>query len=236
MIPGKKVTFNSIHSHENFEEATKFPNAFHISQTHLGHWITAEDRDTTPTRLPKNIEPPQMCNSTCLIIRTLSSRALNATIINGPGVSQSILKWQMPLSLSDCIYRFRWPQLPIKLLFTKTINKAQEQSMHLIVINITESRSSHRQHYVFCSRVDSQSELHISGTEGKTKHNIDYEDALQWPNLLSCQKVGFEVSRNIFFILIITMTMWLFPVTLVGFEFSDGCFKFFSFIPHKRRR
>lgn len=179
MLPGDEMTFKSIDKNENDDDAINYTMEFLNSQTPSGlppHELHL--KVGAPIMLLRNIEPPLMCNGTRMIVKKLSSKIIQATILNGPAAGKDVLIVSMKLSPSDTCYKFSRLQFPVKLSFAMTINKAQGQSLQVVGLNLAHQVFSHGQLYVGCSRVGSPLGLHIYSPDEKTK-NVVYQEALQ---------------------------------------------------------
>ncbi|XP_014780119.1 ATP-dependent DNA helicase PIF6 [Octopus bimaculoides] len=102
---------------------------------------------------------------------------IEAQIITGHGKNGTVFIPKISLTPTDCPYRLRRLQFPLKLSFATTINKAQGQSMKVVRLDLRISCFLHGQLYVGYPRVGHPDNLFIYA-EGKTK-NIVYIAALQ---------------------------------------------------------
>lgn len=78
---------------------------------------------------------------------------------------------------NDSLIPFKRIQLPIRLAFAMTINKAQGQTMSICGLDLQNPCFAHGQLYVACSRVGRPSNLFVYISGKKTK-NIVHELAL----------------------------------------------------------
>ncbi|XP_029654914.1 uncharacterized protein LOC115228479, partial [Octopus sinensis] len=121
LLPGEKLSFKSIGTHENPEDMTIFTTEFLNSQTppelppHELHL-----KVVAPIMLLRNLDAP-MCNGTRMRIKNIYSRVLQETILNGPANVHDVLITPMSLTPSDTIYKFKRLQFPIKLSFAMTL-------------------------------------------------------------------------------------------------------------------
>ncbi|XP_029647710.1 uncharacterized protein LOC115221648 [Octopus sinensis] len=178
LLPGEKLSFKSIDTHENPDDMTVVTTEFLNSQMPTGlppHELHLNDG--APIMLLLKLDAPIMCNGTRMIIKNIYSRVLQATILNGPATGQDVLITPMSLTPSDTIYKFKRLQFPIKLSFAMTINKVQGQSLQMVCLNLTEQVFSHGQLFLGCSHLGSTQSLDICASEGKTR-NMAYKEAL----------------------------------------------------------
>ena len=103
---------------------------------------------------------------------------IEAKILTGPFKSEDILILRIPMIPTDMSFQFKRLQFPIRLTFSITINKAQEQSLELCGLYLHTDCFSHGQLYVACSRVGNLDNLFIYTENGTTK-NIVYPQVLE---------------------------------------------------------
>lgn len=84
---------------------------------------------------------------------------------------------QIPIIPTDLPFDFKRRQLPVRLAFAMTINKAQGQTLQVAEVHLEKPCFSHGQLYVACSRVSDPRNLHIYAPDAKTP-NIVYQNAL----------------------------------------------------------
>ncbi|XP_052824495.1 uncharacterized protein LOC128248083 [Octopus bimaculoides] len=94
---------------------------------------------------------------------------IEAQIITGHCKNDTDFIPKILLTLTDCPYRVRKLQLPLKLSFAMRINKAQDQSLKVVGLDFRKSCFSHGQFYVGCSRIGYRDNSFIYASEGKTK-------------------------------------------------------------------
>lgn len=131
-----------------------------------------------PILLLRNLNAPKLCNGTRLVVKTLRSNLIEATIITGSSKGEDVFIPRIPLIPKDMPFDFKRVQFPVKLSFAMTINKAQGQSLKIVGLNLLQPCFSHGQLYVGCSRVGNPRNLYIfTEIKGKTE-NIVYKEAL----------------------------------------------------------
>uniref|UniRef100_A0A0L8IGU8 ATP-dependent DNA helicase n=1 Tax=Octopus bimaculoides TaxID=37653 RepID=A0A0L8IGU8_OCTBM len=86
--------------------------------------------------LLRNVEPPELCNSTRLIIKKIETLILTTTILIGPSAGLTKLLTPMSVSHSAVPFGFTRRQFPLKVCFAMSINKAQGQSLQVVGLNL----------------------------------------------------------------------------------------------------
>ena len=79
--------------------------------------------------LLSNLDPPRLCNGTCLTVKYILPHVLEATILTGLGTNEDIFIPRIPLIPVDMPSEFKRLQFPVRLSFAITINKSQGQSL-----------------------------------------------------------------------------------------------------------
>lgn len=177
-IPGKTVKYKSIDTISNNDQAVQYPVEFLNSLEPAGlppHVLTL--KIGSPIILIRNLKPPQLCNGTRLIIKSLSKNIIEAKISSGKFKGEIVCIPKIPMITTDLMYEFKRLQFPIRLAFAMSINKSQGQTLQKVGINLDKNCFSHGQLYVACSRVGSPQNLHIYTPNHKTK-NIVYKQIL----------------------------------------------------------
>uniref|UniRef100_A0AAG5CX79 DNA helicase Pif1-like 2B domain-containing protein n=1 Tax=Anopheles atroparvus TaxID=41427 RepID=A0AAG5CX79_ANOAO len=144
--------FMSIDSVTNPEEVTNYPSEFlnsldlpgmppHNLRLKIGSVII----------MLRNLNQPQLCNGTRLVVKQLKNNVIQATILKGKYMGKEVLIPRIPLISTDLPFEFKRIQFPVRLAFAMTINKSQGQSLEVCGINLEFSCFSHGQLYVACS-------------------------------------------------------------------------------------
>lgn len=179
LIPGVAQTYISIDSALSEAGAVQFPIEFLNSIQTPGlqpHKLTL--KPGSPIMLIRNLEAPRLCNGTRLVVKQLLRNIIEATILTGCGVGETVFIPRIPIINSDTAVRFKRIQYPVKLCFVMTINKSQGQSLKFVGVDLRSECFSHGQLYVACSRVGKSENLYILAPGGRTK-NVTYRRALQ---------------------------------------------------------
>ena len=121
--------------------------------------------------------------------KAFEDNAIDCEIVNGQHAAKGVFIPRIPLSPSEDIslpFKFKRKQLPVRLSFAMTINKAQGQTIPNVGIYLLEPVFSHGQLYVALSRGVSHSTTwmlakpnkNVDPTGRRTK-NIVFRDNLQ---------------------------------------------------------
>ncbi|XP_029656518.1 uncharacterized protein LOC115230494 [Octopus sinensis] len=179
VLPGDASTFVSIDTtideHAAVEYSVEFPNSLQPTGQPPHKLFLKKD---VPIMLLRNLDPPQRCDGTRLIITTMISHVLQATIIAGCHRGEIAYIPCMPLIPSNVSFQFKRLQFPVRLCFPMAINKSQGQTLKIMGLNLQLPCVSHGQLYVACSRVNSADNLYIYSTKTGLTHNIVYPEAL----------------------------------------------------------
>ncbi|CAN1298314.1 ATP-dependent DNA helicase pif1 [Linum perenne] len=139
-----------------------------------------------PIILLRNIDQSAgLCNGTRMVVKLLGQWFIEAQIISGSNLGESVFLPRMTLtteysSLNIVLSR---RQYPIAICFAMTINKSQGQTLQQVGLCLQHQVFSHGQLYVALSRVTTRSGLKIlscdsDGNHLKTMQNIVYKEIL----------------------------------------------------------
>jgi ATP-dependent DNA helicase PIF1 len=179
MMPVAARSFYSIDKIMDEEEATSYPVEFLNSLNTSGlpqHKLTL--KVGSPIMLLRNLDPPKLCNGTRLVVKTLNTYVIEATILTGAFKGENVFLPRIPLIPSDLPFRFKRLQFPIRLAFAMTINKSQGQSLNVTGIDLRDECFSHGQFYVAMSRAENPKNLYVLAENNSTK-NIVYAQVLK---------------------------------------------------------
>ncbi|UYV82683.1 hypothetical protein LAZ67_22000535 [Cordylochernes scorpioides] len=153
-LPNRSQCFLSVDSVEceNVEEQNNYPTEFLNSLTPTGmppHRLNL--KIGAIVMLLRNLNPKQgLCNGTRMVIQRMRSHVLEAQILTGTKVGQTVLVPKISLAPSDTNLPFilKRRQFPLRLAFGMTINKAQGQTFARVGLLLHEPVFTHGQLYV----------------------------------------------------------------------------------------
>jgi ATP-dependent DNA helicase PIF1 len=157
MLGGSSITVRSMDSAKDVGDAALYPVEFLNSLNNISGLPPHELklREGVPIMLLRNLSPRQgLCNGTRLRVIGLRNNLIQAQVISGPATGNTVLIPRIVMSPSHDILPFELVrrQLPIKLAFALTINKAQGQTLKKVGIYLPKPVFTHGQYYVSVSR------------------------------------------------------------------------------------
>ena len=117
----------------------------------------------------RNLDPPNLCNGTTLIVQQLFQHLIIATILTGQGKGKTVYIPRIPMIPTELPFQFKRTQFPVKVSFAMTITKAQGKSLKVVGLNLSQLCFSHGQFYVGCSTVANPNNLFLYTPSGTTK-------------------------------------------------------------------
>ncbi|CAN1332165.1 ATP-dependent DNA helicase pif1 [Linum perenne] len=192
LIPGEEITYlssDSIDSEKGKQNVIhpEFPNELLNSLQIPGfpdHEIKL--KVGVPIILLRNIDQAAgLCNGTRMVVKLLGQWFIEAEIISGSNIGESVFLPRMTLTteyLSLNIVLSR-RQYPVAICFAMTINKSQGQTLKQVGLCLQHQVFSHGQLYVALSRVTTRTGLKIlscdvDGNHLNTMQNIVYKEIL----------------------------------------------------------
>ncbi|XP_061339371.1 uncharacterized protein LOC133286044 [Gastrolobium bilobum] len=140
-----------------------------------------------PVMLLRNIDQSRgLYNGTRLLISRLGSHVVEASVLTGSNIGESVLIPRMTMSPSNHTFPvyFQRRQFPLTVSFVMTINKSQGQSLSHVGIYLPRPVFTHGQLCVVLSRVKSKQGLKIlilddNGCVTENTFNIVYKEVFQ---------------------------------------------------------
>ncbi|XP_055307038.1 uncharacterized protein LOC129571291, partial [Sitodiplosis mosellana] len=129
-LPGAVVSYKSVDSAMNQDEAVNYPIEFFNSLEPSGmppHLLNL--KVGSAIILLRNLNAPKMCNGTRLAVSKLMTNLIEATILTGKAKGEKVLIPRIPLIPTDLPFEFKRLQFPVRLSFAMSINKAQGQTL-----------------------------------------------------------------------------------------------------------
>ena len=103
----------------------------------------------------------------------MMNRVIEATILTGNYKNEDVFIPRIPMIPTDLPFDFKRLQLPLKLSFAMTINKAQGQTLDCVGINLQNDCFTHGQLYVACSRVGDPKKIIYFTPNEKTRNIVN---------------------------------------------------------------
>ena len=166
-LPGEARTYLSADSVkcDNEEERHNYPTEFLNSLTPSGmppHCLNLKVNSVV--MLLRNLSLRQgLCNGTRLKVTHMHNNCIQASIMTGANHGNQVLIPRIKLAPSDTNLPFvlEQHQLPLRLAYSMTINKAQGQTFEKVGIYLPSPVFSHGQLYVAFSRARSMTAVKV---------------------------------------------------------------------------
>ncbi|XP_058775057.1 uncharacterized protein LOC131649304 [Vicia villosa] len=138
----------------------------------------------TPVMLMRNIDQSEgLCNGTRVMITKMANHVLEAKVMAGKGVGNTVYIPRMDMSPSQSPWPFKLSrrQFPVVVSYAMTINKSQGQSLDTVGLYLPRDVFTHGQIYVAISRVTTKKGIKIlvydENDKGKsTTANVVYKE------------------------------------------------------------
>ena len=104
-----------------------------------------------------------------MIIKQLSNNIIEAELMTGKDIGHIVFIPRKPQISTELPFQFKRMEFPIKLAYSFTINKAQEQTLKHCGINLQDSCFSHGQLYVACPLIGNSKKLYIYTPDNEIK-------------------------------------------------------------------
>ena len=179
-FPGNVITYRSVDSALNDDEAVHFPTEFLNSIELSGlppHELTL--KQGCPIILLRSLDPPRLMNGTQRIMTKGSANLIEAKISQGPFTGEVVMVPRIPLipSDSELPFQFRRVQFPVRPCFAMTINKSQGQTLQEVGIDLSTPCFCHGMLYVAQSRTGSPNSV-VVHAPGRVTTNVVYSEVL----------------------------------------------------------
>ncbi len=126
-----------------------------------------------------------LCNGTRMVVTAMAERVIEAQILTGTHAGRkAFIPWiSLDTSMSSGLgFILRRRQLPIRLAFGMSINKAQGQSLNRVGIYLNNPVFAHGQLYIALSRCTDCHNLRIllPPNSNRRMSNIVYREVIEW--------------------------------------------------------
>ncbi|CEP19618.1 hypothetical protein [Parasitella parasitica] len=166
-VPGEATTYYSADKAQDAEPQIEVPPEF-LNSIDTGSLPphTVNLKVGVPIMLLRNINPKNgLCNGTRLIVRSLLTNVIEASIATGSHIGNITYIPRIKIHVTEddptVSIPFERCQFPIRLAFGMTINKAQGQTMARVGMYLPTNVFSHGQLYVAMSRVKDRKAIKI---------------------------------------------------------------------------
>ena len=129
----------------------------------------------------RTIQEPMLVTGTRCVAKVLHANIIEAEIIRGPYIGQTVFIPRIPLIPSDQSNPvvFKRLQFPIKVCFALTMNRIQSQTFTHVGIDFKKQAFSHGQLYVAISRITRPKNLRLHFPDGNyVARNVVYKEVL----------------------------------------------------------
>lgn len=111
--------------------------------------------------LLRNLNLPELCNGTRIIIINLHNNRIEAKMLTGQGQGKNVFIPRIPLIPTDYPFLFKQIKFPIRTCVSITISNTQDKTLKVLGIDLNESYFTNGQLYVALSRIGNSNNLHI---------------------------------------------------------------------------
>ena len=168
-LPTQTHTYTAINSVVDEEQAVAFHLEFLNSIEVSGLPPHVLDlKCGMPVMLLRSIKPPELMNGTRCIIHNCNRHFVEVVIAAGIYSGQHHSIPRIPLRPSDTMFPFQFErkQFPLRPCFAMTINKAQVQTLKVIILDLRQPIFAHGMLYVALSRTGKEDSITTSSSQG----------------------------------------------------------------------